>query len=273
MAGRRTALKTLVRMHERYRANCCGRAVPQIAQLSFITFVLSARTLHRCKSMHKAIIKLQYSSLVCFQSKETELKFWRGGGVAGRSTTPPRQACVSRPGVPSHVAVMAGREEVLTSDVLNYLVMRYLQESGFSHTAFVFGHESSVANTPIDPNNVPPGSLITFIQRGMQYLELEANLDGQASKAAAAMRMGLHVHGLHGTRCRLRMQARHSAPEPCAQPGQGGSLAARVYDSHTEAAHIQQLGTCRLHHTTWHPARIHICITARSTTSFVHSST
>ncbi len=69
---------------------------------------------------------------------------------------------------------------VLTSDVVNYLVMRYLQESGFNHTAFCFGHESNVAKSPnIDPNNVPPGSLITFIQKGMQYLEMEANLSGQ----------------------------------------------------------------------------------------------
>eukprot|EP00955_Chlamydomonas_euryale_P083706 363885-Chlamydomonas_euryale.AAC.6 len=71
---------------------------------------------------------------------------------------------------------MASRD-VLTSDVLNYLVMRYLQENGFSHTAFVFGHESDVTRTAVDPNNVPPGSLITFIQKGLQYLELEANLD------------------------------------------------------------------------------------------------
>lgn len=162
---------------------------------------------------------------------------------------------------------MAGREEVLTSDVLNYLVMRYLQESGFSHTAFVFGHESSMANTPIDPNNVPPGSLITFIQRGMQYLELEANLDAQASKAAAAMRIGLHGHGLHGTRCRLCMQAHHSAPEMWACHAMRAARPAGVCDSHTEAAHIQQLGTCKLHDTTWHPARIHICITAHSTAS------
>lgn len=66
--------------------------------------------------------------------------------------------------------------DILTSDVVNYLVMRYLQESGFSHTAFVFGHESTVSKSPVDPNNVPPGSLITFIQKGMQYLEMEANL-------------------------------------------------------------------------------------------------
>ncbi len=34
-----------------------------------------------------------------------------------------------------------------------------------------------MTKTAVDPNNVPPGSLITFIQKGLQYLELEANLD------------------------------------------------------------------------------------------------
>ena len=75
----------------------------------------------------------------------------------------------------------SARHEILTSDTVNYLIMRYLQESGFSHTAFVFGHESSVARSSIDPNLVPPGSLVSFLQKGMQYLEMEANLDGQVS--------------------------------------------------------------------------------------------
>ncbi|GFR43966.1 hypothetical protein Agub_g5109, partial [Astrephomene gubernaculifera] len=67
----------------------------------------------------------------------------------------------------------------LTSDVVNYLIYRYLQEAGFTHSAFTFASESLVTRTNIDPNNVPPGSLVTFIQKGLQYLEIEANLDAQ----------------------------------------------------------------------------------------------
>ncbi|EFJ45385.1 hypothetical protein VOLCADRAFT_63837 [Volvox carteri f. nagariensis] len=84
----------------------------------------------------------------------------------------------------------------LTSDVVNYLIYRYLQEAGFTHSAFTFASESLVTRTNIDPNNVPPGSLVTFIQKGLQYLEIEANLDAQvrgegcrhvtAAQAAAA---------------------------------------------------------------------------------------
>lgn len=53
------------------------------------------------------------------------------------------------------------------------------RRAGFTHTAFTFASESAVTRTHIDPNNVPPGSLVTFIQKGLQYLELEANLDAE----------------------------------------------------------------------------------------------
>ena len=67
----------------------------------------------------------------------------------------------------------------ISSDEVNYLVFRYLQESGFSHSAYTFGYESYVAKTSIATGGVdlPPGALVSFIQKGLQYLELEANLN------------------------------------------------------------------------------------------------
>ena len=93
----------------------------------------------------------------------------------------------------------------LSSSEVNFLVYRYLQESGeipslslsprfpsltphldlspsfpsegFSHSAFAFGTESSVSRSGISGADVPPGALITFLQKGLQYLELEANLN------------------------------------------------------------------------------------------------
>nr|XP_048335160.1 WD40 repeat-containing protein HOS15 isoform X1 [Ziziphus jujuba var. spinosa] len=67
----------------------------------------------------------------------------------------------------------------ITSVELNYLVFRYLQESGFTHSAFALGYEASINKCPIDGNLVPPGALITFVQKGLQYLEMEANLTCQ----------------------------------------------------------------------------------------------
>ncbi|XP_075483877.1 WD40 repeat-containing protein HOS15-like isoform X2 [Primulina tabacum] len=63
----------------------------------------------------------------------------------------------------------------LTSSELNYLIFRYLNESGFAHSAFALGYEAGINKSTIDGNLVPPGALVTFIQKGIQYLELEAN--------------------------------------------------------------------------------------------------
>jgi len=65
----------------------------------------------------------------------------------------------------------------LSSDEVNYLVYRYMQESGFHHASFTFAHESQVHRTSIDPNLVPAGALVAFIQKGMQYMEMEANIE------------------------------------------------------------------------------------------------
>ncbi|TKY55661.1 F-box/WD repeat-containing protein TBL1XR1 [Spatholobus suberectus] len=64
----------------------------------------------------------------------------------------------------------------ISSAELNYLVFRYLQESGFTHAAFTFGYEASINKSSIDGNLVPPGALVTFVQKGLQYFEMEANL-------------------------------------------------------------------------------------------------
>ncbi|XP_057469955.1 WD40 repeat-containing protein HOS15-like [Actinidia eriantha] len=64
----------------------------------------------------------------------------------------------------------------ITSAELNYLIFRYLHESGFTHSAFALGYEAGINKSTIDGNLVPPGALVTFVQKGIQYLELEANL-------------------------------------------------------------------------------------------------
>ncbi|KAL2531811.1 WD-40 repeat family protein [Abeliophyllum distichum] len=64
----------------------------------------------------------------------------------------------------------------MTSVELNYLIFRYLQESGFTHTAFAFGYEAGISKSPIDGNLVPPEALVKFVQKGVQYMEMEANL-------------------------------------------------------------------------------------------------
>eukprot|EP00890_Picochlorum_soloecismus_P005737 jgi/Picsp_1/6164/NSC_03518-R1_protein len=70
-----------------------------------------------------------------------------------------------------------GKEGCLTSDEVNFLVYRYLLEAGFSHASFVFGCESDVNRVDIEGKDVPVGALVSFIQKGFQMMELEANLN------------------------------------------------------------------------------------------------
>lgn len=51
-----------------------------------------------------------------------------------------------------------------------------LLAAGFTHTAFVFGAESSLVHSDIPGQEVPVGALVSFIQKGCQFAELEANL-------------------------------------------------------------------------------------------------
>lgn len=69
----------------------------------------------------------------------------------------------------------------LTSDEVNFLVYRYLLEAGFTHAAYVFGCESSMTKTGINGKEVPVGALVSFIQKGFQYMELEANLNEEGT--------------------------------------------------------------------------------------------
>jgi len=69
----------------------------------------------------------------------------------------------------------------ITSDELNFLVFRYLQESGFDHSAYVFGMESHIIHSNINAKLVPPAALVSIIQKGMQYVETEMGIteDGE----------------------------------------------------------------------------------------------
>ncbi|XP_076889588.1 WD40 repeat-containing protein HOS15-like [Bidens hawaiensis] len=74
----------------------------------------------------------------------------------------------------------------ITAQELNFMVFRYLQESGFLHTAFSFGHEAAIdKETSVEANSVPPGALVTFVQKGIQHLKMEANLKLDGAEADA----------------------------------------------------------------------------------------
>ncbi|KAL0237025.1 hypothetical protein PCE1_000422 [Barthelona sp. PCE] len=64
----------------------------------------------------------------------------------------------------------------LHSDEVNLLVFRYLLESGYEHSAFTFLHESLLQMSGLHNKPVSPALLISFLQKGIQFLELETHI-------------------------------------------------------------------------------------------------
>lgn len=69
-----------------------------------------------------------------------------------------------------------------TSDEVNFLVYRYLQESGFTHSAYTFGFESHIAQSNINGSTIPPAALLSIIQKGLQYTEAEISVGEDGSE-------------------------------------------------------------------------------------------
>lgn len=65
----------------------------------------------------------------------------------------------------------------VTAEEINYLIYRYLQESGFVHSSFTFAHESLAGKLrPRNSSSIPPGALVLFLQKGLQYVGMEEGL-------------------------------------------------------------------------------------------------
>lgn len=47
---------------------------------------------------------------------------------------------------------------------------------GFIHSSYLFGLESHVVQTSINGNSVPPGALLSLIQKGLYYTEAELSI-------------------------------------------------------------------------------------------------
>ncbi|KAF9102737.1 hypothetical protein BGX27_010870 [Mortierella sp. AM989] len=65
----------------------------------------------------------------------------------------------------------------VTSEEINYLIFRYLQESGFVHTGFAFQNESHIHKSDYRNANVQPGALVSVLQKGLLYMDLELHVN------------------------------------------------------------------------------------------------
>ncbi|KAJ8102890.1 WD40-repeat-containing domain protein [Lipomyces tetrasporus] len=66
----------------------------------------------------------------------------------------------------------------ISSKELNYLIWRYLQESDFSHATYAFQHETEADRLDDKYGPVTPvGLLVSVLQKGLQYMEIESQLN------------------------------------------------------------------------------------------------
>lgn len=65
----------------------------------------------------------------------------------------------------------------VSSYEINLLIQHYLQELGYDHAAFAFAVESRIPAHPIAEREVPPGSLVYLVQKGIMYSIIEKAAD------------------------------------------------------------------------------------------------
>ncbi|KAM9886125.1 hypothetical protein OXX69_013852, partial [Metschnikowia pulcherrima] len=74
----------------------------------------------------------------------------------------------------------------LTSVELNYLIWRYMQESGFDLAAYAFSKDSACLEYEHAENRlipaIEPGSLVNLVQKGILYTFLEDAADGKKTR-------------------------------------------------------------------------------------------
>lgn len=87
----------------------------------------------------------------------------------------------------------------ISSNEINILIQRYFQELGYDHSAFAFGSESKIPHHEVAKRNVPPGSLVYLIQKGIMFSQIDA-----AAQDAISNPDELFGHELNYLRANLR---------------------------------------------------------------------
>ena len=64
---------------------------------------------------------------------------------------------------------------ILKNSELDFLMFFYLIECGYTHAAFTFNFEANLNFIKNKSKNVPPGLLISLVQRGILYAQIESD--------------------------------------------------------------------------------------------------
>ncbi|KAH0785441.1 F-box-like/WD repeat-containing protein TBL1XR1 [Histomonas meleagridis] len=73
----------------------------------------------------------------------------------------------------------------ISSDEINFLIQRYFYECGFEHSLYTFNAESTTDLSNMNGSQIPPGALITLLQKGLLYIQLEKEIQSQHKGGAA----------------------------------------------------------------------------------------
>ncbi|CAG5130363.1 unnamed protein product, partial [Candidula unifasciata] len=124
-----------------------------------------------------------------------------------------------------------------SSDEVNFLVYRYLQESGFLHSAYTFGIESHISQSNINGALVPPAALLSIIQKGLQYTESEISIgeDGSERTMESLSLIDAVMPDVVESRKQAFTKSSQVKAEPSNTNGDGGAHAA---DNHTESMEV-----------------------------------
>ncbi|GMT02796.1 hypothetical protein PENTCL1PPCAC_24970 [Pristionchus entomophagus] len=103
---------------------------------------------------------------------------------------------------------------------LNYLILRYMEESGLNHTAFLFARETQLDQIDLGNREVPAGALVHVVQKGLAFVEFEskASMDGTAENENMP-RIGL-LDAVSDETARQRMRERLPTNDGAGTSGQ-----------------------------------------------------
>ncbi|XP_011434775.1 F-box-like/WD repeat-containing protein TBL1XR1 [Crassostrea angulata] len=150
-----------------------------------------------------------------------------------------------------------------TSDEVNFLVYRYLQESGFVHSAYTFGIESHISQSNINGALVPPAALLNIIMKGLQYTEAEISIgeDGAQAKNIEALTL---IDAVMPDVVESKKQAAQPAPKIKTEPAStnGEEATPAEIANHTDAMEVevgQEIPTNKATVLRGHESEVFIC--------------
>jgi len=73
----------------------------------------------------------------------------------------------------------------ISSEEVNFLIQRYFQECGFEHSFYTFNAESPLDYSNINGSQIPRGALITLLEKGLLYIQLEKSINSGNQTASS----------------------------------------------------------------------------------------